>query len=233
VRYVYVAYGDVSKVQLKAHAKPLDALLHTGFDLYVETAPKQWARAVDLPEGHPALVNLNSGALKAGLIDATGQTFTVLNAYNPQHRQLAAREGLFISVPYSEDKRQELIKTLEKIKDELQVLTEGRLMDLQNRIDKIKERLGLLKELKAVEKEIDEKIKAQATWDATINDAAQLLDRIVALSNELFPSQYEQWAVRQAIEKAKKEAALEEALEESILLNPQRLKELRQKLLEE
>jgi len=232
VRYVYVAYGDVSKVQLKAHAKPLDALLHTGFDLYVETAPKQWARAVDLPEGHPALVNLNSGALKAGLIDATGQTFTVLNAYNPQHRQLAAREGLFISVPYSEDKRQELIKTLEKIKDELQVLTESRLIDLQNRIDKIKERLGLLKELKAVEKEIDAKTKAQAVWDSTVNDAAHLLDKVVEISSEIFPTNYERLAFQEAVRRAKREAIMEEAIEESILLNPEKLKELRQKLLE-
>jgi hypothetical protein len=83
MRYVYVAYGDVSKVQLKAGAKPLDAMLHTGFDLYVEVAPRQWVRAVDLPSGHPALLNLSSGTLKAGLTDANGQTFTILNAFNP------------------------------------------------------------------------------------------------------------------------------------------------------
>ena len=232
MRYVYVAYGDVSKIQLKASAKPLDALLHTGFDLYVEVAPKQWARAVDLPNNHPALVNLNSGALKAGLIDAEGQTFTILNAYNPEHRRLAAREGLYINMPFNEDKLKELLKTLENIRESLQILTENRLIDLQNRVDKIKERLGILKDLKSLEMEIDAKTKAQATWDATINDAAQLLDRIVALSNELFPSRYEQWAAKQTIEKAKREAILETAIEESILLNPEKLRELRQKLLD-
>ena len=233
MRYVYVAYGDVSKVQLKASAKPLDALLCTGCDLFLEIGPKRWVRAVDLPEGHPALVNLSAGALKAGLIDANGQTFTILNAYNPEHRRLAAREGLFINVPFNEDKLKELLKTLENIRESLQVLTESRLLDLQNRIDKIKERLGILKDLKAVESQIEAKEKAQAVWDSAVNDAAHLLDKIVALSSELFPSRYEQWALRQAIEKAKKEAAFEEAIEESVLLNPQRLKELRQKLLEE
>jgi hypothetical protein len=47
----------------------------------------------------------------------------------------------------------------------------------------------------------------------------------------VFPTRYEQWAARQAIQKAKKEAALEEKIESSILLNPERLKELRAKLL--
>jgi len=232
VRYVYVAYGDVSKIQLKASAKPLDALLHTGFDLYVETAPKQWARAVDLPEGHPALVNLNSGALKAGLIDAEGQTFTILNAYNPEHRRLAAREGLYINVPFTEDKLKELLKTLENIRENLQVLTESRLLDLQNRIDRIKERLGILKDLKAVESQIEAKEKAQAVWDSAVNDTATLLDKVVEISSEIFPTNYERLAFQEAVRRAKREAIMEEAIEESILLNPEKLKELRQKLLE-
>jgi len=232
MRYVYVAYGDVSKVQLSASAKPLDALLHTGFDLYVEVAPRQWARAVDLPEGHPALKNLSAGVLKAGLIDANGQTFTILNAYNPEHRRLAAREGLFINVPFNEDKLKELLKTLENIRESLQVLTESRLLDLQNRIDKIKERLGILKDLKAVESQIEAKEKAQAVWDSTVNDAAHLLDKVVELSNKIFPTNYDRLAFQEAVRRAKREAALESAIEESILLNPQRLKELRQKLLE-
>jgi len=171
------------------------------------------------------------GGLQAAIfIDGNGQQITRLNAYNPEHRQLAAREGLYIAVPYSPNKREELIKTLENIRESLQVLTESRLIDLQNRIDKIKERLGLLKE--AVEKEIDEKIKAQATWDATINDAAQLLDKLVEISNEIFPTGYERWAFQEAVRKAKREAALESAIEESILLNPKKLRELRQKMLE-
>jgi hypothetical protein len=233
MRYVYVAYGDVGKVQLKASAKPLDALLHTGFDLYVEVAPKQWARAVDLPENHPANVNLSAEALKAGIIDANGQTFTILNAYNPTHRQLAAREGLYINVPYNPDKREKILKTLDKIREELQTLTESRFIDLQNRIDKIKERLGLLKELKAVEKQIDEKAKAQSVWDSTVNDAANMLERLAELSSEIFPTKYEKLAFQEAVKRAKREAALETAIEESILLNPELLHNLRRKLLEE
>jgi len=232
MRYVYVAYGDVSKVQLSASAKPLDALLHLGCDLYLEVSPKVWVRAVDLPEGHPALVNLSAGALKAGLIDAEGQTFTILNAYNPEHRRLAAREGLYINVPYNEDKREELIKTLENIRESLQVLTESRLLDLQNRIDKIKERLGILKDLKAVESQIEAKEKAQAVWDSAVNDAAHLLDKLVEISNEIFPTGYERWAFQEAVRRAKREAALESTIEESILLNPEKLRELRQKMLE-
>jgi len=229
---VYVAYGDVTKVQLSASAKPLDALLHLGCDLFLEIGPKRWVRAVDLPEGHPALVNLSAGAYKAGLIDANGQTFTILNAFDEQHRAIAAKEGLYIGLPFNENKRMELIETLKRIKDELQVLSESRLIDLQERIDRIKERLGILKDLKAVESQIEAKEKAQAVWDSAVNDAAHLLDKVVELSSEIFPTNYERLAFQEAVRRAKREAALEEAIEESILLNPQRLKELRQKLLE-
>jgi len=234
MRYVYVAYGDVSKVQLKAGAKPLDAMLHTGFDLYVEVAPKQWVRAVDLPENHPANVNLSAGAYKAGLIDANGQQITILNAFNPEHRALASREGLHIAVPYSEGKREEILKMLEKIREELQTLTESRFMDLQKRIDKIKTRLEVLKGIHSLEKEIAEREKLQATWDGIINESlnlAEALEKAVELCDMVFPTRYEQWAVKQAIQKAKKEAALEEGIESSILLNPERLKELRERLL--
>jgi hypothetical protein len=235
MRAIYVAYGDISKVPLKANAKPLDALLYTGFDLYVEVAPKQWVRAVDLPDDHPANVNLQAGVYQAGLIDAKGQKFTILNAYNPEHRALAAREGLFISVPFSEDKRKQLIETLEKIKDELRILTESRFLDLQNRIDKIKERLSLFRDIKALEKEIEEKAKAQSLWDSVVNDSlsiADALEKAVELSNEIFPTNYEKRALRQAVERAKREAVMEAAMEESILLNPEKLNELRRKLLE-
>ena len=234
MRMVYVAYGDISKIQLKATAKPLDALLYTGFDLYVEVAPKQWVRAVDLPENHPANVNLSAGAYKAGLIDANGQQITILNAFNPEHRALASREGLHIAVPYSEGKREEILKMLEKIREELQTLTESRFMDLQKRIDKIKTRLEVLKGIHSLEKEIAEREKLQATWDGIINESlnlAEALEKAVELCDMVFPTRYEQWAVKQAIQKAKKEAALEEGIESSILLNPERLKELRERLL--
>jgi len=234
MRMVYVAYGDISKIQLKATAKPLDALLYTGFDLYVEVAPKQWVRAVDLPENHPANVNLSAGAYKAGLIDANGQQITILNAFNPEHRALASREGLHIAVPYSEDKRKELLKALENIRESLRTLTESRFLELQNRIEKIKERLGILKELKALENEVEERAKAQSLWDSAVNETLSLteaLEKVVELSNMVFPTRYEQWAARQAIEKAKKEVVLKEGIESSILLNPERLKELRERLL--
>jgi hypothetical protein len=180
-------------------------------------------------------VNLSAGAYKAGLIDANGQQITILNAFNPEHRALAAREGLYIDVPYTEDKRRELIETLEKIKDELRILTESRFLDLQNRIDKIKGRLSLLRDIKMLEKEIEEKAKAQSLWDSVVNDSltfAETLEKAVELSNEIFPTNYERWALAQAIKKAKKEAAMEAAIEQSILLNPRKLQELRRKLLE-
>jgi hypothetical protein len=233
MRYVYVAYGDVSKVQLKAGAKPLDAMLHTGFDLYVEVAPKHWVRAVDLPDGHVALLNLSAGALKAGLIDANGQQITILNAYNEAHRKLAAEQGLFINVPYNPDKREEILKTLEKIREELQTLTESRFLELQNRIDKIKTRLEVLKGIRSLEREISEREKLQATWDSAVNDAAHLLERLVELSNEIFPTNYERLAFHEAVKRAKREAALETAIEESVLLNPELLRDLRRRLLED
>jgi len=233
MRYVYVAYGNVSKIQMKASAKPLDALLHTGFDLYVEVAPKQWVRAVDLPDDHPANVNLSAGAYKAGLTDANGQTFTILNAFNPTHRQLAAKEGLYINVPYNPNKREELLKALENIRESLQVLSESRFLELQNRIDKIKERLGILKDIKALEREIAEREKLQATWDSTVNDAADMLEKVVELSNEIFPTKYEKLAFQEAVKRAKREAALETAIEESLLLNPSLLRDLRRRLLED
>ena len=234
MRAIYVAYGDVSRIPMKANAKPLDALLQVGFDLYLEVAPKKWVRAIDLPDNHPANVNFKAGAYKTGITDANGQTFTILNAFDEQHRALAAKEGLHISVPFNEDKRRELIETLEKIKNELQTLTESRFLELQERIEKIKQRLSLLRDLKALENEIEEKAKAQALWDSAVNESLSLteaLEKVVELSSMLFPSRYEQWAVRQAIAKAKREAAREETIKSSILLNPERLRELRRKLL--
>jgi hypothetical protein len=233
MRCVYIAYGDVSKIQLKPNAKPLDALLYTGFDLYVEVAPKQWVRAVDLPENHPANVNLSAGAYKSGLIDANGQQITILNAFNPEHRALASREGLHIAVPYSEDKRKELLETLDKIREELQILTESRFIDLQNRINELKTRLEVLKGIRSLEKEIAEKEKLQATWDSTVNDAADMLEKVVELSSEIFPTKYEKLAFQEAVKRAKREAALETAIEESLLLNPSLLRDLRRRLLED
>ena len=225
MRYVEVVYGP---------AEDKHAMLIYGGDVWVELEPRKWARLCDLPESHPANQLWGKGGLQAAIfIDGSGQQITRLNAYNPEHRKLAAEQGLFISVPFSEDKRKELLETLQKIKDELQVLTESRFLELQGRIEKIKERLSLLKNLKALENEI-EKAKAQSLWDSTVNETLSLteaLERAIELSNMVFPTRYEQWAARQAIQKAKKEAILEEKIESSILLNPERFKELREKLL--
>jgi hypothetical protein len=224
VRYVEVIYGPTEDKH---------AMLIYGGDIWVELEPRKWARLCDLPESHPANQLLAKGGLQA-FINGSGQQITRLNAYNEAHRKLAAEQGLFISVPFSEDKRKELLETLQKIKEELQILNESRFLELQGRIEKIKERLGILKELKALEKQIDEKAKAQSLWDSTVNETLSLteaLERAVELSNMVFPTRYEQWAARQAIQKAKKEAILEEKIESSILLNPERLRELREKLL--
>jgi hypothetical protein len=225
MRAIYVAYGDVSKVPLKANAKPLDALLQTGFDLYLEISPKRWARAVDLPDNHSANVNFKAGAYRTGITDATGQTFTILNAYNPEHRALAAREGLFIGLPYTEQKHEELEQNIQKILDELEEAVQFKeLKALANNIEK------RLKRLEKTERSQEK----QALWDSAVNETLSLteaLERAVELSNMVFPTRYEQWAARQAIQKARKEAALEEKIESSILLNPERFKELRAKLL--
>jgi len=225
MRMVYVAYGDVSKVQLKANATPQDALVQLGFDLYIETAPKQWMRAIDLPSNHPANVNLKAGAYKAGLMDANGQTFTILNAYNPEHRALAAREGLHIGLPYTEQKHEELEQTIQKILDELEEAVQFKeLKALAGNIEK---------RLKRLEKTEETKEK-QALWDSTVNETLTLserLEKIAELSSEIFPTNYERLAFKQAVQKAKKEAALESSVEESILLNPQAMQNLRRRLL--
>jgi hypothetical protein len=227
VRYIEVIYGPTEDKH---------AMLIYGGDIWVELEPRKWARLCDLPSTHPANQLWGKGGLQAAVfIDGSGQQITRLNAYCEEHRKLAAREGVFISVPFSEDKRKQLIETLEKIKDELRILTESRFLDLQNRIDKIKERLSLLRDIKMVEKEIEEKAKAQAVWDSVVNDSlslADVLEKAVKLSNEVFPTKFEQWALRQAIQKAKKEAVMEATIEESLLLNPGKWQELRRKLLE-
>ena len=225
MRCIYVSYGDVSKVQLKANVNPLEALLYTGFDLYVEVAPKQWMRAVDLPSNHPANVNLQAGAYKAGLTDADGQTFTVLNAYNPEHRALAAREGLYINVPYTQQKHEQLEQNIQKVLDELEEAVQFKeLKALAGNIEK------RLKRLEKTERSQEK----QALWDSTVNETLTLserLEKIAELSSEIFPTNYERLAFKQAVQKAKKEAALESSVEESILLNPEAMQNLRRKLL--
>jgi len=227
LRCIYVAYGDVSKVQLKASAKPLDALLQTGFDLYVETSPKQWVRAIDLPSNHPANVNLKAGAYKAGLMDANGQTFTILNAYNPEHKRLAAQEGLYIDVPYTQQKHEQLEQNIQKVLDELEEAVQFKeLKMLAGNIEK---------RLKRLEKTEETKEK-QALWDSTVNETLTLserLEKIAELSSEIFPTGYERFAFKQAVQKAKKEAALESSVEKSILFNQTLLKGLRCRLLED
>jgi asparagine synthetase B (glutamine-hydrolysing) len=226
MRYVEVVYGPTEDKH---------AMLIYGGDIWVEFEPRKWARLCDLPSTHPANQLLARGGLQAAIfIDGSGQQITRLNAYNEAHRKLAAEQGLFISVPFSEDKRKELLETLQKIKEELQILSESRFLELQGRIEKIKERLSLLKDLKALENEIEERAKAQSLWDSAVNETVSLteaLERAIELSNMVFPTRYEQWATRQAVQKAKREAILEEKIESSVLLNPERLRELRAKLL--
>jgi len=226
MRYVEVIYGP---------AEDKHAMLIYGGDVWVELEPRKWARLCDLPESHPANQLWGKGGLQAAIfIDGSGQQITRLNAYNPEHRKLAAEQGLFINIPFSEDKRKELLETLQKIKDELQVLTESRFLELQGRIDKIKQRLGILKELKALEREVEERAKAQSLWDSAVNETLSLteaLERAIELSNMVFPTNYDKLAFQEAVKRAKREAALETAIEESILLNPERLRELREKLL--
>ena len=231
LRMIYVSYGDIGKVQLKASGKPMDALLQTGFDVYLETAPKQWARAVDLPDNHPATINFEANAYKAGLQDANGETFTVLNALNPMHRQLAAGEGLYIAVPYSEDKREELLKRIDNIRRGLESVTERKLNYLQSRVSNIKKRLDLLENLQALQKQVDEKAKAQALWDSSLNDAFSLAD-ILEKAVQLSPNRYDRQALNEAVSKAKSEAAMETKVEESLLLNAALLKTMREKFLE-
>jgi hypothetical protein len=224
LRCIYVSYGDVSKIQLKPSAKPLDALLQTGFDLYVEVAPKQWMRAVDLPSNHPANVNLQAGAYKAGLMDANGQTFTILNAYNPEHKKLAAQEGLYIDVPYTQQKHEQLEQNIQKVLDELEQQIEFK--ELKALADNIEKRL---KRLQKTEKTKEK----QPMWDGVVNDTLSLADALEK-AVELTPDTgYERLAFKQAVEKAKKEVALETAVQESVLLNPELLKDLRRRLLED
>lgn len=225
MRYVEVIYGPTENKH---------AMLIYGGDVYVELEPRKWARLCDLPSTHPANQLMARGGLQAAVfVDGSGQQITRLNAYDEQHRALAAEQGLYLNVPYNPDKREELLETLDKIREELQTLTESRFIDLQNRIDKIKTRLEVLKGIRSLEREIAEREKLQATWDSTVNDAADMLEKVAELSSEIFPTGYERFAFKQAVQKAKKEAALETAVEESVLLNPGLLKDLRRRLLED
>ena len=69
--------------------------------------------------------------------------------------------------------------------------------------------------------------------DACHKEASARAEKVVELSSEIFPTGYEQFAFKQAVQKAKKEAALETAVEESVLLNPELLRDLRRRLLED
>jgi hypothetical protein len=182
-------------------------------------------RAIDLPSNHPANVNLKAGAYKAGLTDADGQTFTILNAYNPEHRALAAREGLHIGLPYTERKHEELERNIQKILDELEEMVQFKeLKALAGNIE------NALKGLKKTE-EAKEK---QALWDSAVNETLTLserLEKIAELFSEFSPTGYEKLAFQEAVKRAKREAALETAIEESTLLNPELLRDLRRRLL--
>ncbi|MEM2254806.1 MAG: hypothetical protein QXD73_04380 [Candidatus Bathyarchaeia archaeon] len=221
-RYCYVAYGDVSKVQLTASAKPLDALLQLGFDMYLEVSPKKWVRAVDLPNNHPIWAEMKAGAFKAGLIDGEGKTFTILNAYNPEHRALAAQHGLIINVPYTEEKRQALLNALAKIKREL------RLIALSRRVAKIETVLDIERLVTEIEEMLSKKERLQQpAWDNITNKTLNVLDIIA----DLIPTNFERWQLQKAVEQAKREAQLETSIEESILANPEKLSEIRRMLL--
>jgi len=60
-----------------------------------------------------------------------------------------------------------------------------------------------------------------------------MLERLAELSSEIFPTSYEKLAFQEAVKRAKREAALETAIEKSLLLNPELLKDLRRRLLED
>ncbi len=235
MRMVYVAYGNYEEARQKltSAAKPFDALRLTGFDLYLEISPRQWIRAVDLPKNHPANIMLSQGGFKAGLTDANGQTFTILNAFSEEHRKLAAQHGLYINVPYTSDKREELLKRLENIREQLETMHFQKITTLLGRIDKIKARLEILKGLELVEKEFNQKEKAQAVWDGAVNDVLSLADALEELSKLMPNTGYEREAFQQALARAKREAAFETSLEESLFLNPKLLSELRKSILED
>ena len=217
-RMIYIAYGsyEQAKEKLTASSKPLDALLLTGFDLYLETSPRQWIRAVDLPKNHPANIMLSQSGFKAGLTDANGQTFTILNAFNEEHRKLAAQHGLYINVPYTPNKREELLKRLETIKAQLHEWSE--IEQLKQQIETLQQKLRTLPSL------LEEK---QETWDAAVNQTltvADLLEELVKASG-VSTTQLE---FQEAVKRAKKEAALESAIDESLLLNPDLIRSLKE-----
>ncbi|MGB9671721.1 MAG: hypothetical protein ACPL0C_02920 [Candidatus Bathyarchaeales archaeon] len=224
-RMIYVAYGNYeqAKEKLTASAKPLDALLLTGFDVYLEVAPKRWMRAVDLADSHhPAWVNFKQGSYKAWLVDSQGQVFTILNAFNDEHRKLAAQHGLYIRVPCTPNKREELLKRLENIKAQLREWIE---------IEQFKQQIQTLQQkLKSLPEEPTEQQKA---WDGVVNETLSLADALEELSKLMLETGFERKAFREAVEKAKREAAFETSLEESLFLNPKLLSELRKSILED
>jgi|GEM_PF-1893780 len=222
-RYVYVAYGDVSKVQLTAAGKPLDRLLQLGFDMYLELGPNKWVRAVDLPKEHPVWVEMKAGAFKAGLIDGEGRTFTILNAYNPEHRALAAQHGLIINSPYDEEKRQKLLEILQTVKSKIDELK------LEQLISDVSELLERVKKL-----HLESPEEKQSSWDGAVNKTLTVADMLENLIKAASPetSSYEKARFKEAVEKARQEVALESAMEESTLLNPQIIANLRRLLLE-
>lgn len=219
MRYIEVIYGPTEDKH---------AMLIYGGDVWVELQPRKWIRFCDLPSTHPAVQLMAKGGLQAAIfIDGNGQQITRLNAYNEQHRALAAKEGLFINVPYSEDKKALLEQTIQKVLDELEQAVQ--LKELKILADSIEKRLKKLEETERSQEK-------QALWDSTVNETLSLteaLEKAVELSNMIFPTKYEQWAFQQSIKQAKHEAIIESLSEQSILANPELLKQLRQKLLAE
>jgi hypothetical protein len=147
-----------------------------------------------------------------------------LNAFNPEHRALAAEQGLYINMPYTPNKREEVEQTIQKILDKLEDVVQ--LKELKALADNIEKRLKKLQKT-------EEPKEKQPIWDGVVNDTLSLADALEK-AVELTPDTgYERLAFKQTVEKAKKEAALETTAEESILLNPELLKDLRRRLLED
>ncbi|MEM2281883.1 MAG: hypothetical protein QXZ68_07895, partial [Candidatus Bathyarchaeia archaeon] len=192
-RYVYVAYGDIGKVQLSASAKPLDALLFTGFDLYLEVSPKKWVRAADLPKEHPVWAEMKAGAFKAGLVDGEGRAFTILNAYSEADRKIAAQHGLIINSPYDEEKRQKLLEILQTVKSKIDTLK------LEQLISDVSELLERIKKL-----HLEPPKKKQSSWDGAVNKTLTVADMLENLIKAASPetSSYEKARFKEAVEKA-------------------------------
>jgi hypothetical protein len=89
MRTITVIYGNPNEP---------NAMLKYGGDTYIETAPGKWSRWCDLPQNHPA----NFAKLQAATFFLDGDiVLDALDARDPEHRALAAKEGL--RIPFGEN----------------------------------------------------------------------------------------------------------------------------------